>query len=249
MQWKHEANATPTTAILQLASFYDESRNYQLNIEDSATTSMDLWANISVNLATEDWIPHNAPSWANVTGVAIQLAWDAPANVALVIDELRFGDFVPFASETAFTVQLVYSLVQSSVDFLLQWLILSGIAVLALKSFSDWRGSWKNLMSTVGYVYAASIIYYGALIPLFLLLPQILLPHQITYVEYIALYQSSWGLPVSLLSLIHYVWITILCAIALRKIQELSWGKAFLVGFTAFIMSVLFSSLLLSAFP
>jgi hypothetical protein len=104
-------------------------------------------------------------------------------------------------------------------------------------------------MSTVGYVYAASIIYYGPLIPLSLLLPQILLPHQITYVEYIALYQSSWGLPVSLLSLIHYVWITLLCAIALRKIQELSWGKAFLIGFTAFIMSVLFSSLLLSAFP
>lgn len=249
MQWRHETNASPTTAILKLFSFYNESRIFQANIEYLIATSADIWANISVNLATGAWTPHNSPSWANVTGVELELGWAAPASIALAIDDLRFGSFAPFASESAFNVQLVYSLMRSSVDFLLQWAILSGIAVLALKSFSDWKGSWKNLMSTVGYVYSVSIVYYGALIPLFLFLPQIFLPHKITYMEYLALYQSSWGLPVSLLSLVHYVWITVLCTVALRKIQDLSWGRAFLIGFTAFIMSVLFSSLLLSAFP
>ena len=249
LQWLHEANATPTQAILRLFSFHNESRTFQADIEDMIATSASIWANISIPLVNGDWTPYHSPSWANITGVGFQLSWDAPADIALLVDELRFGTFAPFASEAAFNVQLAYSLVQTSVDFLLQWLLLSGIATLALKSFSAWKGSWKNLISTLGYAYSVSIIYYGALIPIFLLLPRIFLPHRITYEEYLTLYQGSWGLPVSLLSLVHYVWITILCAIALRKTQELSWGKAFLIGFTAFIMSILFSSLLLSAFP
>ncbi len=137
---------------------------------------------------------------------------------------------------------------RSGVDFFLEWLILSGIVLFALKSFSDWSGFWKNLLSTVGYIYSASIVYLGALLLLFFLLPPIFIPQNITYLEYLDIYQGSWGIPISILSLLFYAWTIILCTVALKKIHELSWSKASMIGLGAVVMSLLFSSFLLSAF-
>ena len=246
IKWVNEANVTPT-ATLQLFSLNNESR-FELDVGDVIANSTNVWANVSVNLATENWSGENLTKWGSITGISFQLAWVNPANLTLKIDGLFFGKFIPMSSSVNFDLQLVYSLAQSGVNFLLEWLILSGIVLLALKSFSDWKGIWKDLFSIVGYAYSTSIVYLVALIILFFLLPPIFFPLNFTYFEYIAIYQVSWGIPISILSLLYYGWATILCAIALKKMHELSWNKAFLISFGAVIMSLIFSSLLLSAF-
>ena len=145
-------------------------------------------------------------------------------------------------------MQLAVSLMRSGVDFLLEWLILSGIVLLAFKSFSEWNGFWKNLFFTIGYIYSASLVYLGTLTVLLLLLPSIFLPYSITYLEYLDIYQASWGTPISILSLLFYGWTIILCAVALKKMHELSWNKAFMISLGAVILSLLFSSFFFSAF-
>jgi len=247
IKWVNEANVTPA-AIVQLFSLNNESRRFELNVGDLVANSTNAWANASVNLNTEGWTQENSPNWANITGIEVLLEWTDPANLTLKLDDLFFGKFTSLSSSTTFSLQLVYSLMRNSVSFLLEWAILSGIVWLALKSFSGWKGFWRSLFSTVGYVYSTSIVYLAALAMLFFLLPPIFLPHNITYSEYLSIYQSSWGMPISLLTLLFYGWNTILCAVALKKMQELSWSKALLIGFGAIVISLLFSSLLLNAF-
>jgi hypothetical protein len=250
IKWLNEANVTPSDATLQLFSFSNESRRFELNISNVIANSTNVWANVSINLATDNWIetPQSLPSWSNITGIGFLLSWANAANLTLKIDDLFFGKYESISSSTTFGTQLLYSLIRGGVNFLLEWVILSGVVLLSLKSFSDWKGLWKNLLSILGYVYSASIIYLGALALLFFVLPPIFLPYHITYFEYLDIYQRSWGLPISILNLLSYGWITILCTIALKKIHELSWSKAFLIGLGAVVMSLLFSSFLLSAF-
>lgn len=244
----NEANVTPTSATLQLFSFSNESERFELDISDVVANRTAVWVNVSVNLVTDDWASENAPSWDNVTGIGFQLVWNDPQNLTLKIDDLFFGKYAPISSSGDFDLQLVYSVMRSGVDFLLEWLILFGIVLLSLKSFSDWSGGWKDLFSTVGYVYSVFIVYLGVLALLSFLLSPIFLPLNITYLEYLDIYQGSWGIPISILSLLSYGWTTILCTVALKKIHELSWSKAFLIGFGAVVMSLLFSSFLLDAF-
>jgi hypothetical protein len=165
----------------------------------------------------------------------------------LKIDDLFFGKYSPVSSLEGFELQLVYFGVRSLVNFLLEWLILSGIVLLALKSFSDWKGVWKNLFAVVGYVYSTFIIYFAALILLFLVLPPFFFPQNLT-IEIVELYQSSWGIPSSILSLIFYGWTAILCVVALKKIHELSWSRAALIGVAAVFLSAFWGSFLLSIF-
>jgi hypothetical protein len=242
-------NATPTDAKLQLFSLNNESRVFEMNIKDQLVGIADAWANVSVNLATESWTTENSPSWTNVTGIGLQLTWAEPTTLILKTDDLFFGKFYSVISSEALAVQSAYWLLRSVFDFLLKWLILSTIVYLALKSFSGWKGLWKDLVSILGYVYSVSIVYQGALAVAFLLLPPIFLSYNLTYTEYLDIYQSNWGLPISILSLLQYGWATILCTIASKKIvQEISWNKAFLIGFGAVVMSLVFSSFVLSAF-
>jgi len=250
MKWLNEANVPPSDATLQLFSFSNESRRFDLDISDVIANRTDVWANVSVNLASDGWMemPQSSPSWANVTGIGFLFSWANATNLTLKIDDLFFGKYESISSSTTFGTQLLYSLIRGGVNFLLEWVILSGVVLLSLKSFSDWKGLWKNLLSILGYVYSASIVYLGALVLLFFVLPPIFLPYHSTYFEYLDIYQRSWGTQISILSLLSYGWITVLCTIALKKIHELSWNMAFLIGLGAVVMSLLFSSFLLSAF-
>jgi hypothetical protein len=244
-----DMNATPTDAKLQLSSLNNESRFFEMDIKDQLAGVAGAWANVSVNLATESWTGENSPSWTNVTGLELQLTWAEPTTLTLKIDDLFFGKFYSVISSEALAVQSTYWLLRSAFDFLLKWLILSTIVYLALRSFSEWKGPWKDIVSISGYVYSVSIVYQAALAVAFLLLPSIFLAYNITYTEYLDIYQSNWGTPISILSLLQYVWTTVLCTIASKKIvQEISWNKAFLTGFGATVMSLVLSSFVLSAF-
>ncbi|UCH31746.1 MAG: hypothetical protein JSV05_09720 [Candidatus Bathyarchaeota archaeon] len=250
IKWIIEGNAIPT-AILQLFS-HDENRRFESNITHIIANSSGIWENVTVSLATNNtntWIPtSNQPSWDNITGVEFQLFYDGNTNLTIRIDDLFFGKFIPISSSATFDIQILYLLLRSSADHLFEWLILSGLVLLALKSFTDWKGVWKEIFFTIGYVYSAFILNFAALVVLFSVLPALFIPYRITYLEYLDLYQGSWGTPISVVTLLFYGWIMILCTIGVKKMQEMSWSKALLIGFGAILISLVFSSLLLSMF-
>lgn len=243
-KWINEANSTPAIT-LQLFSLNNESR-FELLVENVEASS-DIWSDVSVDLATNDWTSVASPSWGNITGIGFQFKWVNSANHTIHIDDIFFGKFVSISSSSSFGIQLMYLLMRSSIDFLLRWVILSGIVLLALRSFSDWNGVWQNLLGIVGYVFSPSIVYLSALALLFFLLPPFFLPFSPTSETFIA-YQSSWGVSISVLNLLFLGWTTILCIIAVKQIHELSWTKATLIGLGGIVLTLLLSSFLLSAF-
>ena len=249
LKWIHSANEEPNSATLQLFSLNNTDDRFELDIESLIANSTDVWGNItglkSLDLTTDaNYVREGSPIWENITGIGFQLAWKDQANITLRIDELFFGKYEDLTSSSSLGV-LLSSIMRSGINFLLEWVILSAIAFLALKSFASWTGQWKNLWVAVGYVYASSIVYLMALLSVSFFLPPIFLPYTATYSEYINLQQSAWGLPVSILGLANYVWTTILCTIALKKLNGLGWSKAFFMGFGAVVMALLLGSFLL----
>ncbi len=249
LKWIHPTNEKPDSAILQLFSLNNTDDRFELDIAPLIANSTDVWGNItslsSLDLIAEtSYARKGSPTWENITGLGFELAWNDRADITLRIDEVFFGRYEDLTSSTNQLV-LLSSMMRSGINFLLEWIILSAIAFLALKSFASWTGRLKDLWLVVGYVYASSIVYLLALMSVSFFLPAIFLPYTATYSEYITLQQSAWGLPVTILGVINYVWTTILCTIALKKINGLGWSKAFFMGFGAVVMTLLLGSFLM----
>lgn len=250
LKWLHETGENPTAALLQLFSQSEESHRYELDLEPYLLNESNIWLNLTglnaLVLCNDDWItPENSPSWDSITGVGFRLSWSHPANLTLKVDGLFFGRFSSALSHSSLEIRM-QTLWVTSLDFLLKWLILATIASVAMQVFSGWKGSWRSLLYTVGYIYSPYIIYLLVLSVLFLLLPPIFLPYRYTYDEYLSITQV-WSLPVSILNFItNIVWTTVLCTIALMKIDGVSWTRAFFIAFGAVVMSFLLASILLS---
>lgn len=238
----------PTTAILQLFSGNYNANRFELDILPLLEDNVGVWTNVTVDLNTDNWTETGTTqNWDDITGIGFQSTWSDLQNLSVKVDGLFFGKYVSSSSTYGFDLQLL-SVVRHSVNFFMEWLILAGVLLLIMRSFSKWTGSFKDLFNYVGYVYSASIIYLGAIALMSLFLPSLYIPANISIQEYISIYQTNWGAPISYLNLLYYGWVTILCAVSLKKLVELSWSKAILAGFGAFVMSILFSSFLISAF-
>ena len=237
-----------TTAVLQLFSGNSDTNGFELDILPLIGTVPSTWVNVTVDLANDNWTKTEpTSSWTDITGIGFQLTRLDLGNFTVKVDGLFFGKFVSSSSSYGVDLQLL-SVVRSSINFLLEWLILSGVVLLILRSFSKWTGSFKDLFYYIGHVYSASIVYLSAIALTSFFLPPLYIPANITFQQYVNIYQASWGAPISYLTLLYYGWATILCAVSLKKLVEMSWSKAILAGFGAFLMGVLFSSFLLSVF-
>ncbi len=245
IKWINTMNVTPT-AILQLLSSYDESNRFELNITSLIADGTNDWANVSIDLNSDSWeAPIGSPIIENITGVSFYLNWINSGNLTMKIDDLFFGKYHPFSSLEGFELLLIYSGMRSSVKLLLEWIVLSGVILLALKSFSNWKGSWRNLFAVIGNVYSSFIVHFAALILLFLLLPPFFFPQNLTS-EIFELYQNSWFWPISILTLVFYVWAAVLCIFALKNVHELSWSKAIMIALASVFLSAFWGSFLLN---
>ena len=247
VKFTSEPSTRPKTVLLQLFSYEDQSSGFNIDIEPLLEANMGDWSNITVNLMTEEWTAmDDEASWDDITEMGCLLTWVDSANITVGIDQLYLGRYIPFSSANTLYSH-IGSTFRSVVDFLVGWLILSGLVLLVLKGLSGWGGSWRILLSSMGYTYSSSIVYLIVLMLLFFFLPSIFIPYDIEAWRATEIYQESWGNPISILSLIFYGWATVLCGVALKKIADLSWAKALFIGLGAVMLSLLFSSFLLSA--
>jgi hypothetical protein len=252
LKWSHGTEEFPNVAVLQLFSNDEESQRFELDLAPYLSNESNIWINLtSVNalvLCSDDWkTSENSPSWDSITGVGFNLSWSHPSDLSLKVDDLFFGSYSSALSRSSLEIQL-QTLWVTGLDFFVKWVILAMIASLAMQAFSGWKGSWRSLFFSVGYIYAPYMIYLLALSVLFLLLPPIFLPYRYTYDEYMSITQV-WSLPISILNfLTNVVWTTILCTLVLKKMDGISWTRAFFVAFGAVVMSFLLASILLSIF-
>lgn len=255
LKWVNEANVVPTSTV-QLFSHNNQSSRFEQNITLLTANETGVWSNVTVDLSSDNWtVPEHQPSWENITGLGFQLVWSSHNNYTLKCDGLYFGKYVAFNTLSTYEILLASSLTSGIVDFMLKWLLLAGFIILALKGFSSWKGSKANVLSTIGYVYSASFVYFPIYLLLLSMLPPLLIPHRVWQPALgeeelareilLEIYDNNWGnqLPYNLMlpsTLALHVWIALLCTVAVKKIHEFTWGKALLIAVTALTLSLLF---------
>ncbi|HEY4674516.1 MAG TPA: hypothetical protein VIH48_00515, partial [Candidatus Bathyarchaeia archaeon] len=119
------------------------SNYFSYNLTGAVVNSTsNVWNNVTLTLETADWSSNSAlADWGNITGVKLELAWSANANLTVLVDGLFFHGI--FVSEMANAVAYIsnYSLA-SAMQFVIRWVFLTAIIYIMAKAFGGkmvWR--------------------------------------------------------------------------------------------------------------
>lgn len=148
------------------------------------------------------------------------------------------------------------SLINSAIDFFLVWILYTGIILVVAVAFHEKIGSRRTLFIVLGYtliVTLVSILISALLISTF---PTVNFPISswppTTEDDAILVqgYVEEFWYPTLAFQLIFYtsilmdLWIAALCAISIRFLGELTWGKAIMFSVTAYIVTFLLRGIL-----
>ncbi|MFB0514515.1 MAG: hypothetical protein ACETVQ_02955, partial [Candidatus Bathyarchaeia archaeon] len=239
IKWIHENGIFPSSnATLRLFSG-SESSYFELDLTDLISTSSGEWNNATVPLGPESqgWDSTDS-DWQSVTGLEFRLVWPAPANLTMKIDGLYFRKYVSPLERGAFSGAIIPILIQAAVLFSMNWILWAGILLMIAKVFREELGSWTVFFVIIGHVFIATAVYTIASAVLLSTLPTLNLPLEADNIN--VLINEMWyphlAYQVSLyLPWVGEVWIAVLCAIAIRLLRGITWGKAASISVVAFI--------------
>lgn len=240
IKWKSQ-NQTfiPPNATLRL--FSNNGNGYfMLDFNHELSNSSDEWNNIKIDLGPEsenyeDWKHVGAPNWEKVTGIQFALAWAVPENLTMRIDDLYFAKFLPIARY--FFSGLYGSLTMSAINFLISWGVYGIIIFLVIKMFGEKVEFGKKLFLVVGYLFSVRIVHILVAVALIPTLPEIRLEN-LAQIWYSTLSYQAIGY----FSLVTDVWMALLCAIAVRSLCTLKWGKAISISVLASVINFILIS-------
>lgn len=240
MKWKFQnVILVPPNATLKL--FSDNGDDYfKLDFGDKVSNSSDEWQDVKVDLGPESenregWEHVGSPNWENVTGVEFVLVWSVPANLTMKIDDLHFARFLPITRY--FFSGLYGSLMMSAINFFINWGVYGIIILLTIKIFGEKVQSSKNLFLVVGYIFSVRIVHILIAVALIPTLPEIRLEN-LSQIWYSTLSYQAIGY----FTLVTDVWMAVLCAIAVRSLCTLKWGKAISISVLASAINFLLIS-------
>ena len=239
IKWIHENGAFPSSgATLRLFSG-SESSYFELNLTDSISTSSGAWNNATVPLGSESqgWDSIDS-DWQSVTELEFRLVWPDPANLTMKIDGLYFRKYVSPLETGAFSGAIIDTLINAAVIFSMNWILWAAILLMIAKVFREEVGPWTMFFVIIGHVFIVTGVYMIIGAVSLSTLPALDLPlADGTYVSYHEMWYPYLAYQVWLyLYLVGEVWIAMLCAIAIRLLRGITWGKAASIAVVAFII-------------
>jgi hypothetical protein len=240
VKWTHENGTFPNSgATLKLFSG-SESSYFELSLTNSIASN-DEWSNVTLKIGPDqDWNPTNSPDWKIVTGLEFRLGWLASANLTTKIDGLYFRKYVSPLESGAFSGALIPILMSAAVSFSMNWILWAGVLLMIAKVFREEVGPWTVFFVIIGYTFIVTVVSTIASAVSLSALPVLTLPltdevgvliHEMWY-PYLA-YQVWLYLP-----LVGEVWIAMLCAIVIRLLRGVTWGRAASISGIAFIIRI-----------
>lgn len=148
------------------------------------------------------------------------------------------------------------SLINSGIDFFLVWILYTGIILVVAVAFHEKIGSRRTLFTVLGYTFivtVVSILISALLISTF---PTVNFPVSswppATEDDAILVqgYMEEFWYSTLAFQFVFYIsfimdlWVAALCAISIRSLGELTWGKAILFSFTAYIVTFVLRGIL-----
>jgi len=238
IKWIQENGTFPNSgATLRLFSG-SESSYFERSLTNFIASS-DEWSNVTLKIGPDQgWNPNNSPDWQSVTGLEFRLVWPASANLTMKIDGLYFRKYVSSIETGVFSGNLIGVLMNAAVSFSMNWILWAGILLLIAKVSREELGPWTVFFVVIGHVFMVTVVYTIASAAPLSTLPTLDLPLE---ADPNALIFEMWSpylayQVASYLFLAGEVWIAALCAIAIRLLRGITWGKAASISAVAFIL-------------
>jgi len=170
-------DVNPEKVTLTLYSLTDANFFYYDLTSDFAAITVNVWSNMSVPVGSGDWLSNGTPSWENITGLKLELAWSNSADIDLRFDSLFFrnsfgtqieliGGVLPFIANSA---------LNAFAPFLFEWLLLTGLIYLLIKGLKG-NVVWRPLMVAVGYALITMVIQAVIVTVVYTTLPDLYYP-------------------------------------------------------------------------
>ena len=153
-------STTPQSATLTLYSLGDtDFYEYDLTSAVSDSALIGQWNNITVPIGPNaaEWTETGNPTWSNITSLKLDLTYPEASNVTVRINALYFrGDYVSLAENGG--TNIIFSILQAfSLQFLVTWLVMTGIIYLVLRGLKS-PIIWKPLFVGIGLALIVMVI-------------------------------------------------------------------------------------------
>lgn len=244
-------SATPENVTIYLLSTNSSDYFYDSLTENVSTYN--IWNNITVQLVSGGW-SNNSPDadWANITGLKLQFTWPENSNITLLIDGLFFHGTFESLLESAGTSYLTNYAILSAMQFVITWVILSGLIYLMAKGLGG-KLVWKPLLIAVGFILVTLFVQAVINAVAYSTLPTVRYPFQLIggvsgegQNAYDTIVDQTWLVSeISRFTQIAiYIWIIALSSIAVHILAAFSWTKSLLVGAVSYVVTLLVAGFL-----
>ena len=262
-------NASLTLYSLKDTNFY----TYDLTSSLSSTAAIGVWNNLTIPVGpyADGWTRNGSPSWGNVTALQLSLTYPASSNITVRVGALFFRGQYQTPVQTDITGLLLQFLQAFGFQFILAWLLLTGLTYLFFKGLKA-SITWKPLFVALGFSLFVMVIRAAVNLIAAATLPVLYYPYDValgvrfnffgaTYypagsassltVQSHAAFNTinaataGFGDTVLALFAISYVWLAALCTIIVGTLKpEFSMIKRIIISFVSIGVTLLLLLLL-----
>lgn len=251
IKWTSPSTRPENVTIYLLST---NSSDYFYNSLAENVSTYNIWNNITVQLVSGGWANNNPNAdWSKITGLKLQFTWPENSNITLLIDGLFFHGTFKSLLESAGTSYLTNYSVLSAMQFVITWVILSGLTYIMAKGLGG-KLVWKPLLIVVGFILVTLFVQALVNAVAYLTLPKISYPFQLIggvsgegQNVYNTIVDQTWLVSeiARFTQIAVHVWIIALCSIAVHILATFSWTKSILVGAVAYVVTILAQGFLL----
>jgi len=242
----------PENVTIQMFSLNSSSDYFSRDLTDTfSNATYKIWNNVTIQLDSSEWHPSNSDAdWSNVTGLQLQFRWAGNSNMTLLVDGLFFHG--PFKSllQTNGTSYLLNYGVSSVFQYVITWILLTGLIYVLVKVFKG-KIVWKPALIAVGFILMTMVI--GALLNAigYSTLPTIRFPFELIggvqgegTAALNTISSQTWLVTQisTVVELLVWAWTAALASIVVRTLTEFSWPKSGAIAVVAYLITVIIAA-------
>jgi hypothetical protein len=156
-----QPQVAPKSANVTLYSTGDTNYYvYDLTSQLSDTSTIGQWTNLTITLGpnAKGWISSGNPTWGNITALKLDFSYPISSNITIEVGALFFHGEYLTPIQYSSTAILLQFLQLFSLQFLLTWLVLTGIIYLICRFALKSQVLWKPLFIALGMAMFVMVI-------------------------------------------------------------------------------------------
>ncbi len=170
-------SATVTLYSVSEANFY----TYDLTSLLSDSSAIDTWQNFTLTTgpSAQGWTTSGTPDWGNITALKLDFAYPSSSNITLRVGALFFHGQYQTPIEYNSTGLLLQFLQLFALQFILGWLIITGVMYIFFKGLKT-EITWKPVLIAMAFALFVMVIRQLVVLITALTLPPVYYPFDVS---------------------------------------------------------------------